>query len=112
MKKHNVVVENDSFLGITSVSMEETPVGWEITAEFRYKCQNNDVITFVVELPGKKKISHTAIKANKEITAAVNKVIILPKGEKGKFVLKGQLGKDKAVIAFSILNDSGEIIHG
>ena len=114
MKKQQkkTVVENDSFLGITSVSMEETPVGWEITAEFRYKCRNNDVITFVVELPGKKKISYTTVEATTEdVVAATSKVIILPKGEKGKFVLKGQLGKDKAVIAFSILNNNGEIIH-
>ena len=54
---------------------------------------------------------NTVEATTEDVVAATSKVIILPKGEKGKFVLKGQLGKDKAVIAFSILNDSGEIIH-
>lgn len=114
-KKKDVMKDNGSFLGITSISMEETPIGMEIAAEFRYKCSKNDVVTFAIEFPGGAKASYTAVEATtEEVMAATSKAVILPKTEAkqgGRFILKGHLGKDKAIIAFSILNNGGEIIH-
>lgn len=114
MKKHKDVKKNDSFLGITSVNIKETPIGLEIVAEFRYKCEDDDVVTFVIELPNRTKTGYTYVNpTNGEIAATTSKAVILPKMEveRGKkFILKAQLGEGKATIAFSILHNK-EVIH-
>lgn len=113
MKNKNVKKDSGSFLGITSVNMKETPIGLEIVAEFRYKCEDDDVVTFVIELPNRTKMGYAHVDSTDgKIAATTSKAVILPKGETregGRFTLKAQLREDKAIIAFSILNN--EIVH-
>lgn len=95
---------NSSFIGITGVHLERSPLGWEISAEFRYQSLKNDVVEISLILPNETKKNFTSVDATQgNIVSKISSRFIIPQWDLNRndlIKLQGRLDESPSIFSF------------